>query len=820
MKDPIEQFRDAMHSAGLNPPEVIEADGEMHRFSANGKRDDDSGWYVLHVDGIPAGAFGDWRADLSEKWRADIGRELSDSERAAYRARMDAMRAAREAEQAQRRAEARSTAADRWGAADPADPAHPYLVAKGVKPHGTRQRGGSLLVQMRNTASELLNIQTIGADGDKRFLFGGEVSGCYFAIGKPTGRLCIVEGFATGASVREATGDAVAVAFNAGNLKPVAMALRAKFPDLPIVLCADDDYRTAGNPGITKATEAARAIGGLMAVPDFGQDRPGKATDFNDLMRHCGADAVRQCVASATTAPEAPQGAQRDSSGHDGAPGAPSAPGASWGDPRPLSVKVAPAPYPLDALPETMRAAVSEARDYYQAPLPVVVASALSVLSVAVQGVADVRRDEKLVGPSCLFSLTIAESGERKSACDRHFSTVLWDWQDEARLRALPELADYNAAHRAWEAKRSGITDKIKEMARKGNSTFDLEQRLNLLERESPVQPLQPTPLRGDDTPENLAWALMKEWPSAGVLSSEAGTVFGSHGMGKESLMRNLALLATLWDGGSQSVGRRTSESFVMKGARFTLGLMVQESTLRAFVGGSDGLARGMGFLARFLVAWPESTQGQRPYREPAGFPYLARFNAAIQNVMKIELRHEPTGGIQPTVLDLSPEGKALWRSYHDAIEESLRPRGELYDVRDVASKAAENIARMAALFHVLEHGPAGAIGPESVMAAARVMLWHLNESRRFFGELALPRDLADAARLDDWLLDHCRREGTLTVATRAVQRYGPGSLRHRIGDIESAVSVLTELHRARLRTEGKRKDIEVNPALVLGGDK
>lgn len=820
MKDPIEQFRDAIRAAGLNPPEVIEADGEMHRFSANGKRDDDSGWYVLHVDGIPAGAFGDWRADLSEKWRADIGRELSDSERAAYRARMDALRAAREAEMVQRRAEARDTATDRWGAADSADPAHPYLVAKGVKPHGIRQRGGSLLVQMRNAGGGLVNLQTIDADGDKRFLFGGEVSGCYFAIGKPTGRLCIVEGFATGASVHEATGDAVAVAFNAGNLKPVAMALRAKFPDLSLVLCADDDCRTAGNPGITKATEAARAVGGLVAVPHFGPDRPDKATDFNDLMRHLGAESVRQCVASASAASEALQGVQAGAMHTDDGEGRAGAYSVSWGDPRPLSVKTGPEPYPLDALPETMRAAVSEALEYYQAPLPVVVASALSVLSVAVQGVADVRRDEKLVGPTGLYLLTIAESGERKSACDRHFSTALRYWQDEARCAAEPDLNDYNAAHRAWEAKRSGVTEKIKELARKGNSTFDLEQRLSLLERESPARPLQPTPLRGDDTPENLAWALMKEWPSAGVLSSEAGSVFGSHGMGKESIMRNLALLATLWDGGSQSVGRRTSESFVMKGARFTLGLMVQESTLRTFVSGTDGLARGMGFLARFLVAWPESTQGHRPYREPAGFPYLARFNAAIQSVMRAELRHEPTGGIQPPVLDLSAEGKALWRSYHDAIEESLRPRGDLYDVRDVASKAAENIARLAAQFHVLEHGPAGSIGPASVDAAGRVMAWHLNESRRFFGELALPRELADAARLDDWLLDHCRREGTLTVATRTVQRYGPGSLRHKIGDIESAVLVLTELHRARLRTDGKRKDIEVNPALVLGGDK
>ncbi|MBL0168493.1 MAG: toprim domain-containing protein, partial [Propionivibrio sp.] len=77
--------------------------------------------------------------------------------------------------------------------------------------------------------------------------------------------------FATGASIHEATGYPVAVAFNAGNLEPVAKALRAKFPDLRLIVCADDDVGTAGNPGMTKATAAARAVGALLAVPDFGR---------------------------------------------------------------------------------------------------------------------------------------------------------------------------------------------------------------------------------------------------------------------------------------------------------------------------------------------------------------------------------------------------------------------------------------------------------------------------------------------------------------------------------------------------------------------
>ena len=81
MHDAIEQFRAAIHDAGLHPPEVIEPDGKLHRFASNGRRSDDAGWYVFHDDGIPAGAFGDWRTGASEGWRADIGRRLSPNSR-------------------------------------------------------------------------------------------------------------------------------------------------------------------------------------------------------------------------------------------------------------------------------------------------------------------------------------------------------------------------------------------------------------------------------------------------------------------------------------------------------------------------------------------------------------------------------------------------------------------------------------------------------------------------------------------------------------------------------------------------------------------
>lgn len=300
MLDAPSQFREVIRAAGLTPPDVIKADGTFHRFASNGKKADDAGWYLLHGDGIPAGSFGDWRTGFSQTWRADIGRALTLVEEAEYRIKLEAMRREREAEEAKRKAEAKVKAAAIWQQSEPAPDDHPYLVHKRINANGARLYKGALLIPMRD-GDELHSLQFINADSDKRFLTGGLVAGCYFGIGSPTNALvlCIAEGFATGASIHEATGYPVAVAFNAANLEPVAKAMRDKSPNLVLILCADDDYRTESNPGLTKATEAARAVGALLVIPDFGNNRPDTATDFNDMATLLGIEAVRRTIGNA-----------------------------------------------------------------------------------------------------------------------------------------------------------------------------------------------------------------------------------------------------------------------------------------------------------------------------------------------------------------------------------------------------------------------------------------------------------------------------------------------------------------------------------------
>ena len=287
MSNHVDSFQQAMTAAGLDAPDVIHDDGALHRFG-RGK----SAYYVLHGDGVPAGLFGCWRAGLQSTWCSKADNAMTPAERDTHRQRVKAAQAQRDADEAARQRDEADKAEIRWSAATPAVN-HPYLVRKGIAAHGIRQADDALLVPLRDTAGKLHSLQTITPDGEKRFK--GRMKGCYHAIGKPSGRIVVCEGYATGASIHEATGDAVAVAFNAGNLGPVATALHKAYPALVLLVAADDDHQTEGNPGLSAAKSAALAVGGFAVIPQFPANRPPKATDFNDLAALAGLSAVRAC---------------------------------------------------------------------------------------------------------------------------------------------------------------------------------------------------------------------------------------------------------------------------------------------------------------------------------------------------------------------------------------------------------------------------------------------------------------------------------------------------------------------------------------------
>ena len=387
MNNPIDQFKTAMLEAGLTPPDTIEADGQRHRFDADGRKGKKTGWYTLYLDGLPAGNFGCWRTfPEGRNWCSKGDDTMTEAERQAHARRVADMQRAREEEAQARHTEAAAECAKLWQASRPCQGGgHPYLTAKGVKPYGVNIMGkgdaARLLVPM-HVGADLVNLQFIGVDGTKRFKTGGQVQGAYCRIGKAQSRVCtlvVCEGYATGASVFGATGHATAVAFNAGNLLAVAKALREKLPQAKIVIAADDDVNTPGNPGLGKATEAARAVGGYLALPDFGADRPAGVSDFNDLHQLPGAglEVVKRCIDGAKPV-EGNLGAPADG----WAPPDDAGGGDGWLSPEPLPQTLPSVPaFIFDLLPEALHGWVRDIAQRMQCPPDFVAVGAVVAMS-------------------------------------------------------------------------------------------------------------------------------------------------------------------------------------------------------------------------------------------------------------------------------------------------------------------------------------------------------------------------------------------------------------------------------------------------------
>ena len=290
------RFEDALRMAGLIPRAIV-PDGKIRRCGTVDKPKSDNGWYVLHPD---HGVWGDWASGSSEptgSWRDETVQ--SDPARMAEIARQAA---ARRAQEKADRMLAIQGARGFWSDASPLSRPHPYVERKGLTPFGCaglRTRDGLLLVPMlwvTEGGQSLLNVQSIRADGEKKFRWNAPVSGCCYVMDRPQAALTvIVEGLATGLAVYQSVRTArVVVAFNAGNLLPVAQQLQ-KVGRLSGSVCffADNDlgtfHRRGFNPGIDFAKKAADATGGGVAWPEGIE-----GTDAADFLAEVGEGAQRK----------------------------------------------------------------------------------------------------------------------------------------------------------------------------------------------------------------------------------------------------------------------------------------------------------------------------------------------------------------------------------------------------------------------------------------------------------------------------------------------------------------------------------------------
>ena len=305
MTDHIDDFTHAMQAVGLTLDKhgVID-DGKIHQCRcAHDGANNKSGRYYLHSDGIANGAFGCYHESenaLANEWRSNNPTPpMSDAERKAYSERMARQQAEREAQTLQEQKDAQTACIRLWERAHDATSAHPYIERKGIRAYGVKELNGALLVPMYDGKDNLCNIQFIQADGAKKFKTGAKKKGAYFAFGATdTKAVVICEGFATGASIAQATGHTVVVAFDAGNLLPVAQRIKSNLPDgWRLIIAGDNDAFKPTNTGKDKATACAVAVGADVVIPDFtGCEITNEPTDFNDLHALAGLEAVKSQI--------------------------------------------------------------------------------------------------------------------------------------------------------------------------------------------------------------------------------------------------------------------------------------------------------------------------------------------------------------------------------------------------------------------------------------------------------------------------------------------------------------------------------------------
>ena len=282
-KAPEDQLIESMIEAGLTPPDHVVLDGRMHRFS-NGKKDK-TAWYIAFSDNVPSGRFGCWRSGIDVSWRADIGRRLTPIEEMANAKRTAEARAIRDAEIAKAREIAADTVEQIWSSCVQATADHPYLSKKGVQAHGARVTGdGRLVVPLFASDGDLSTLQYISADGGKMFHPGGQSGGRFWMLGAVdnAGPLYVVEGFATAATINEATGRPCVAAYSASNIVPVVATLRKTYgPAQEIVIVADHDAHGVGKKF---ADEAAAKHGATVILPPIsGMDANDYAQAGHDL---------------------------------------------------------------------------------------------------------------------------------------------------------------------------------------------------------------------------------------------------------------------------------------------------------------------------------------------------------------------------------------------------------------------------------------------------------------------------------------------------------------------------------------------------------
>ena len=475
--------------------------------------------------------------------------------------------------------------------------------------------------------------------------------------------------------------------------------------------------------------------------------------------------------------------------------------------PRPLFRPIPEGPaFPLDALGGVLEPAARAILDIVQCPAGLAGQSVLAVASLAVQAHANVIIPATGQGkPTSLFLLSVAGSGERKSAADMEALTPVCAWEAMLKDQYYSEMISYQNAKDAWDAGRQEL---IKKQKKKGYS--EANAALSNYEKE-PERPLLPIIVCPEPTIEGLLKLFLIGQPSAGIFSDEGGSFINGHGMSEENRLKSAALFSQLWDGSVVKRIRAGDGAAIISGRRLALHIMAQPEAAARML--SDPVLADQGFLSRFLVCAPASNAGTRFQRDasPSSRAALEFYKARILKLFanKPTLVEGTQNELAPRNLRLDSKAIKTWGDFADLVESQILDGGAYAPIRAFANKMPEHSLRIAAVLTLVDDPDAVLIPEENLLSGIALAEFYALEALRLFeagqGNPALVR----ADKLRSWLLTHWDED---LVSIRTIVRLGPNLLRTS-DQAKNAVDVLVDHGWLRLVGRGVVAGERVNQA-------
>lgn len=434
----------------------------------------------------------------------------------------------------------------------------------------------------------------------------------------------------------------------------------------------------------------------------------------------------------------------------------------------------APPPYPVNAFPTEIAMAIHEVINKVKAPDALVATSFLATMSIACQGVIDVKLPIGQISPVSVNILIKAESGERKTATDKIVGDPIYAHDEASVSQYKSDEGQFKSDWTFWKTVESTIKSMIARAVKEGESTDDLRLKLEQHIRKEPIHPRSRRFIHQNATESALMHILEGEGRSIVITSDEGEVVF------KGGLMNRVGLRNKGWDGARLLVFDRVSSgSIIARHPRVTVNIMVQDAVLDVYQQDRGLVARGSGFWARYLVGAPASTQGFRfiSYVDEEWYR-LPEFHARVKELLEEYDAMMKSGEFKRAVVEFSPEAAAEWIRLCNVIEGQIQPWQYLNDVHDFASKATEMVARVAALIHCFTKQK-GKIMLDTLDRAVAIVEWHLHEFKRLFSPQATTTTMLDnMIAVEKFLYFNYWNVGLMNAGKNQLLRNGPNHLR------------------------------------------